>query len=95
MRVPRPTSLSFVNCMLTMRLPSTRPRRIITAVDSMLSISFCAVPAFMRVDPVTNSGPTTASSAYSASAATGDDGLQVMEAVNRPCSRAMRRPPTT
>ena len=70
--------------MLTMRLPSTRPRRIITAVESMLSINFWAVPAFMRVDPVTNSGPTTASRAYSTSAATGDAGLQVIEAVSSP-----------
>ena len=84
MRVPRATSLSLVSCMLTMRLPSTRPRRIITAVESMLSINFWAVPAFMRVDPVTNSGPTTASRAYSASAATGDAGLQVIEAVSSP-----------
>ena len=95
MRVPRPTSLAFVICMFTIRLPSTRPSLIMTEVEIMLSISFCAVPAFMRVDPVTNSGPTTASRAYSASAATGDAGLQVMAPVSSPCRRASRSPPTT
>ena len=81
--------------MLTILFPSTRPSRIITAVEIMLSISFCAVPAFIRVEPVTNSGPTTASKAYSASAATGDRGLQVIAPVSSPCARAVRSPPTT
>ena len=58
MRVPRSTSLALVSCMSTMLLPRTRPSLTITAVDTMLRTSFCAVPAFMRVLPVTNSGPT-------------------------------------
>ena len=37
-------------------------------VDSMLAIIFWAVPAFMRVDPVTTSGPTTAQRSMSAQA---------------------------
>ena len=35
------------------------PERIMLAVVSMLSTSFCAVPDFRRVEPVRTSGPTT------------------------------------
>ena len=34
--------------------------RIIVAVEIMFRTSFCAVPDFMRVEPLTTSGPTTA-----------------------------------
>ena len=34
------------------------------AVEIMLSIIFCAVPAFILVDPVTISGPTITSTGY-------------------------------
>ena len=36
------------------------------SVEIMLSIIFCAVPAFMRVDPQMASGPVTHSTATSA-----------------------------
>ena len=56
-----------------------------TAQKLMLNMLSTAVMIRLgRVDPVTNSGPTTASRAYSASAATGDAGLQVIEAVSSP-----------
>ncbi len=42
------------------------PLRIIEPVVSMLSTSFCAVPAFIREEPVTTSGPTTGVSAIAA-----------------------------
>ena len=67
MRVPRSTSFWLVSCMLTMRLPLTRPNWIMTEVDIMLSIIFCPVPDFMRELPVTNSGPTIISMGTSAS----------------------------
>ena len=41
-----------------MRLPYARPSRIIAPVETVLRTSFVAVPAFMRVDPVSASGPT-------------------------------------
>ena len=41
----------------TIRLPYVLPRRIIAPVVIMLSTSLVAVPAFMRVEPVTTSGP--------------------------------------
>src|SRR5262249_44720776 len=39
-----------------------RPSRIIVAVEIAFRTSFCAVPAFNRVDPETTSGPTTTAS---------------------------------
>ena len=84
MRVPLSTSLALVSCMFTMRLPFTRPRRIIRQVEIMLSTIFCAVPLFMRLEPVTNSGPTMVSMAWWASWDSGVLGLLVMAAVSRP-----------
>ena len=40
-----------------MRLPKTLPSRTITPVLRMLSAILVAVPAFKRVEPVSNSGP--------------------------------------
>ncbi len=59
-RVPRSMSFTLLSCISTMRFPFTRPKRIITDVEIIFSISFCAVPDFIRVIPVTNSGPTSA-----------------------------------
>ena len=47
----------------------TRPQRSIVAVDSMFKTAFCAVPAFMRVEPATISLPVT--TAMGCSAASG------------------------
>ena len=57
MRWQRRTSFSLLGCTSTIRLPYTLPMRIIAPVESMLSTIFCAVPLFMRVEPVTTSGP--------------------------------------
>ena len=51
----RSRSLSFVARRSTIRLPNVLPSRIIAPVVIMLSTSFVAVPAFMRVEPVTTS----------------------------------------
>lgn len=53
----RATSFAFVARTSTMRLPYVLWLRTIASVVSMLSTSFCAVPAFRRVDPAMNSGP--------------------------------------
>ena len=58
MRSPRSRSLSLQAIKSTIRLPYARPCRIIAAVEMVLSTSLVAVPAFMRVDPVSASGPT-------------------------------------
>src|SRR5678816_500941 len=57
------------------------PRRIIVVVLIMLRTSFCAVPAFMRVDPVTISGPTRVSITTSATFAMGESGAATIAAV--------------
>ena len=59
--VPRSMSLMLVSCMFTILLSSTLPIWIITVVEIMFSTNFCAVPLFILVLPVTNSGPTTTS----------------------------------
>jgi hypothetical protein len=59
MRRTRSRSLSFVARTSTMRLPKVLPSRTIDAVEIVLRTSFCAVPAFSRVEPARNSGPTT------------------------------------
>ena len=66
MRRARSRSFSFRGCTFTIRLPYTYPSLIIEAVVIMFSASFVAVPAFIRVDPVTISGPIISSIAISA-----------------------------
>ena len=46
-----------------------RPSRIIVTVEIVLRTSFCAVPAFSRVEPAITSGPTTTATSCSARAA--------------------------
>ena len=64
-------------------------------VEIMFRTSFWAVPAFILVLPVTNSGPTTTTTGTSAAAATGEFSLQVMQPVRRPFSRAVFNAPIT
>ena len=84
MRVPRSMSLLLLSCISTIRFPFTRPSLIMTLVLIMLSTSFCAVPLFMRVLPVTNSGPTTTTIGCFAVVANGLSGLQVIPPVRMP-----------
>ena len=69
--------------------------RIIVAVEIMLRISFWLVPAFSRVEPVSTSGPLSTSMAMSAWALTGASGLQAIDTVTAPTSRAWSSPPIT
>src|SRR5439155_4153024 len=73
----RPRSLALVATTPTMRLEYTRPRRTNTAVENALSTSFWAVAAFIRVDPVTTSGPVSTPTNTSTSPAAGACGLAV------------------
>ena len=54
----------------------------------MLSTIFCAVPAFIRVEPASTSGPTTGTIATSTACAISDPGTQVTATVNAPSARA-------
>ena len=81
--------------MLGLILQSTDILMVLKLVLIMFRMSFCAVPAFMRVLPVMNSGPTMASMGYAAVAATLESALQTMAPVTRPVSLACLRPPMT
>ena len=65
-RRARARSFAFVATTSTIRLPYVRPSRTIVTVEIVFSTSFCAVPAFIRVEPAITSGPTTATTAWSA-----------------------------
>src|SRR5260221_9346919 len=53
-------------------------------VEIMLRTIFCAVPAFIRVEPVIASGPTVGIIEISATLAIAESGLHVMHAVKQP-----------
>jgi hypothetical protein len=53
----------------------------------MFKTSFCAVPAFMRVEPVTTSGPTRGAITTSASKRASEEGLAVTTIVTAPTLR--------
>ena len=55
----------------------TLPMRTNAAVVIMLSVSFWAVPAFMRVEPMTTSGPTSGQMATSTSSVNSARGVHV------------------
>ena len=61
----------------------------------MLRTSLCAVPAFMRVEPVTTSAPVSVTIAMSASFASGDPSLHVSPTVAQPSDFAYPSAPST
>ena len=60
------------------------PSFTITPVESMFSIIFCAVPLFMRVEPVMTSGPGAGEMAMSACASASQPGQHVTAIVSAP-----------
>ncbi len=81
--------------MLTMRFEYVRPIRTIVAVEKAVSTSFCAVPAFIRVDPAMTSGPVSTVTRMSTSSPTVTRGLHDTSAVVAPRRRASRSAPST
>ena len=74
----------------TIRFPKVFPSRIIVTVEIVFRTSFCAVPALSRVEPATNSGPTTTAISCSAPRASSES----VDADDRDASaRRPRRPP--
>ena len=66
------------------------------AVLSMFNTSLVAVPAFMRVEPVMTSGPTSGAITTSLSRSScADGGVQSMKPVRAPRSRARCSAPCT
>ena len=61
----------------------------------MLSTSFCAVPAFRRVEPAMNSGPTSTSIGCSTAALSSEPALQASPTVSAPAARARAIAPST
>ena len=59
MDTARSHNFSLVAFTSTIQLAYTLPSLIITPVESILSTIFCAVPLFMRVEPVITSGPVS------------------------------------
>ncbi len=95
MRSARARSFAFDATRSTIRLSCTFPKRTITAVEIALSAIFCAVPAFMRVDPASASAPVSKTIAASAVARERRIGDAVSASVYAPSSRARfdrRRP---
>ena len=84
MRRERARSFSLEARTSTIRFPYVLPSRIIVIVESMLRTSFCAVPAFSRVEPVSSSGPTTTSMPWSAAAPSALSALQDRPTVSAP-----------
>src|SRR5205807_842289 len=91
----RRRSFSFVARRSTIRFPYTLPSRTIARVLSMLSTSFCAVPALRRVLPAMTSGPTTGAISRSHSEASGESATHVTAMVVAPRPRARRAAAST
>ena len=68
---------------------------LVTAPEASLVASLRAVPAFIRVDPAMTSGPTTADTTWSATAASSGSGTQTTATVSAPTARAARPAPRT
>jgi hypothetical protein len=91
----RARSFSFSGATPTIRFPCVRPSRIIEIVEIVFSTSFCAVPAFSRVEPAITSAPTGTHTSRSASFASSDPSTHVTQPVNAPRERAASSAPTT
>ncbi len=66
-----------------------------TAVLIMFNTSLVAVPAFMRVEPATTSGPVSGVMAICTARANSESGVQLMPAVTAPSRRASATAPST
>ncbi len=92
----RSTSFSLIACRSTIRFRYTLPSRIIAPVVIMLSTSLVAVPAFMRVDPVIASGPTSGTTQSSTSSRISAAGsVQQRKTVRAPRATARSSAPRT
>ena len=78
-----------------MRLPYVLPSRTIVIVEIMLSTSFCAVPAFSRVEPAITSAPTTTAISCSASRPSSEPSTETTATVSAPARAASASAPRT
>src|SRR5690606_29796410 len=82
----RSVILSFIKATWTILLSSTRPNRIMIVVLIISKSIFWAVPHFIRVLPVMNSGPVMTSMGKLLSLAIGEAGLLTIQPVVIPCA---------
>src|SRR5207248_1785481 len=94
-RRARVRSFSFVAATSIIRSPKVLPSRIIARVEIVFRTSFCAVPAFRRVEPATNSGPTTTASSCSQVRASSESRTETTQAVRAPAAAAASSAPIT
>src|SRR5581483_2458229 len=90
-RRARSRSFAFHGATPTISPAYVRPRRTFTIVEIAFSTSFCAVPAFRRVEPETISAPTGVAISIDASCASGLPGTQTTATQSAPLSPAVRR----
>src|SRR5581483_3189017 len=90
-RRARSRSFAFHRAAPTISPAYVRPRRTFTIVEIAFSTSFCAVPAFRRVEPETISAPTGVAISIDASCASGLPGTQTTATQSAPLSPAVRR----
>ena len=88
LRRARSRSFALAGVTPTIRPPYVRPSRIIVTVEIVLRTSFCAVPAFSRVEPAITSGPTTTAISCSARAAAWLSRALATATPSAPASRA-------
>src|SRR5690625_199234 len=91
----RARSFWLVATIETMRLDHVRPRRTMSAVEKLWRTSFWAVADFIRVEPVSASGPVSATTATSTPSSSRERGLEVTSAVKAPWRAAWARAPAT
>src|SRR5205823_899963 len=84
----RSRSLAFSGATPTINPANVRPRRIIVTVEIALRTSFCAVPAFRRVEPDTTSGPTMTATSCCALAPSALCGAHTTATQSAPAVRA-------
>jgi hypothetical protein len=87
-RRARSRSLALAARRSTMRLPKVRPVRTITSVDNALTMTFCTVPAFSRVEPASSSGPVGISTGRSTTEARGVPSSHTTATVSAPAAAA-------
>ena len=93
-RRARARSLSFDAWTSTIRFPYVLPSLTNVTVESVFSASFCAVPAFIRVEPAITSGPTSSRTSRSATRASSLPRTQTTAIVRAPAIRADSTAPT-
>ena len=93
-RRARARSFALLATTSTIRFPNVRPSRTMVTVEIVFRMSFCAVPAFIRVEPAITSGPVTATISWSARRPSLESRAHTTATVSAPASDAARAAPS-